>query len=67
MMTLSWLPWFIWGILNLYDNVNFKSLGILSLIVGLQLQRAHVQIAYYSWLAACLLILILKVCSPSFC
>ena len=59
MMTLSWLPWFIWGILNLYDNVNFKSLGILSLIVGLQLQRAHVQIAYYSWMAACLLILIL--------
>ena len=61
LMTLSWLPWFIWGILNLYDNVNFKSLGILSLIVGLQLQRAHVQIAYYSWMAACLLILILLI------
>ena len=59
LMTLSWLPWFIWGILNVHSSMNMKSIGVLAAIVGFQLQRAHVQIAYYSWMAACLLVLIL--------
>ena len=59
MMTTAWLPWVIWAILRLYDETSIKNLGILGLIVGLQMQRSHVQIAYYSWMAAGLLIIML--------
>ncbi len=59
MMTTAWLPWVIWAILRLYDKTNLINLGILGIMVGLQLQRAHVQIAYYTWLAGGLLILML--------
>ena len=52
MMTTAWLPWVLWGILRLYEKINFTNMGILGLLVGLQLQRAHVQIAYYTWMAA---------------
>ncbi len=59
MMTTAWLPWVIWAILRIYDKTNLTNLGILGIMVGLQLQRAHVQIAYYTWLAGGLLILML--------
>jgi len=59
MMTTAWLPWVIWAILRLFDKTNIGNLGILGLIVGLQLQRAHAQIAYYTWMAGGLLILLL--------
>jgi len=59
MMTTAWLPWVIWAILRLFHNINIGNLGILGLIVGLQLQRAHAQIAYYTWMAGGLLILVL--------
>ena len=59
MMTTAWLPWVIWAILKLYNKVNLTNIGILGLLVGLQLQRAHAQIAYYSWMASGLLILML--------
>ena len=59
MMTTTWLPWVIWAILRLYNKTDFTNLGILGLIVGLQLQRAHAQIAYYTWMAAGLLILMM--------
>jgi len=59
MMTTAWLPWVIWAILRLFDKINIGNLGILGLIVGLQLQRAHAQIAYYTWMAGGLLILLL--------
>ncbi len=59
MMTTAWIPWLIWGILCLYDEISLKNLSILAFIVGLQLQRAHVQIAFYSWMAAGLLIIML--------
>lgn len=59
MMTTAWLPWVIWAILRLYDKTDLVNLGILGLLVGLQLQRAHAQIAYYTWMAGGLLILLL--------
>ncbi len=59
MMTTAWLPWVIWAIFRLYEKTNFVNLSILGLLVGLQLQRAHAQIAYYTWMAGGLLILLL--------
>ncbi len=59
MMTTAWLPWVIGAILRLYEKTNLVNLGILGLLVGLQLQRAHAQIAYYSWMAGGLLVLLL--------
>ena len=59
MMTTAWLPWVIWAILRLYDKTNLINVGILGIAVGLQLQRAHAQIAYYTWMAGGLLILML--------
>ncbi len=59
MMTTAWIPWIIWAILRLYDKASITNLGILGFIIGLQMQRAHVQIVYYSWMAAGLLIIML--------
>ena len=56
MMTTAWLPWVIWILFRLYEKTNLTNLAILGIIVGLQLQRAHVQIAYYTWMTAGLLI-----------
>ncbi|NHZ85615.1 MAG: YfhO family protein, partial [Planctomycetia bacterium] len=36
--------------LRLFDKQRILDAGILAIILGLQLQRAHVQIAYYTWL-----------------
>lgn len=60
MMTSAWIPWVIWGMLRLYNYTSLKNLGILALIIGLQLQRAHVQIAYYTWMAAGLFLIMLS-------
>ena len=59
MMTACWIPWVIWAVCKIYSNPSIIGLGILGLVVGFQLQRAHVQIAYYTWMAAGLLIFIL--------
>jgi hypothetical protein len=47
MMTLVYLPWVIWALLRLYDRPTFGSSALMALLVGLQLQRGHAQIAYY--------------------
>ena len=59
MMTACWIPWVIWAIWKIYSTPSILGVGILGLVVGFQLQRAHVQIAYYTWMAAGLLICIL--------
>ena len=56
MMSVSWLPWIICYILKLYKENSIINIGMLAFVVGLQLQRAHVQIAYYTWLSSGLLI-----------
>ena len=50
MMTTAFIPWVIWAILRLKDFPNMSNMASLALIMGLQLQRAHVQIAYYTWM-----------------
>jgi len=61
MLTLVWLPWVIFSILRLYNEVNLLNLALLAFTTGFQLQRAHVQIAYYTWLSGGLLILFLLI------
>ena len=50
MMTAAYIPWIFWGLLKLDENPTLLASGILSLLMGLQLLRGHVQIAYYTWL-----------------
>ena len=49
-MTASYIPWVMWSLIKLKEQPNIRSISILAFIIGLQLQRAHVQIAYYSWI-----------------
>ena len=50
MMTAAYIPWILYSINNLYRNTSFRNALILALLIGLQLQRGHIQIAYYSWM-----------------
>jgi len=52
LMTAAWMPWALWAALGLARRARIADAGILALVLGLQLQRAHVQIAYYTWLLA---------------
>ena len=61
MMTLAYLPWVIWAILRLYDRTTLVSAALLALLVGLQLQRGHAQIAYYSLLLLGLFFLVMVI------
>ena len=49
-MTAAYIPWICWGLLKLWDKQNLQNLGILAMLIGFQLQRGHIQIAYYTWL-----------------
>jgi hypothetical protein len=49
-MTAAYIPWAFWAALKLFDKQRILDVGILAIILGLQLQRAHVQIAYYTWM-----------------
>jgi len=49
-MTAAYIPWAFWAALKLFDKQRVSDVGILAVILGLQLQRAHVQIAYYTWM-----------------
>ncbi len=49
-MTASYIPWVMWSLIRLKEEPDIRSISILAFIIGLQLQRAHVQIAYYSWI-----------------
>ena len=64
LMTAAYMPWVLWAGLRLLDNMRPSDMGILALLAGFQLQRGHVQIAYYTWLLLFLLIA-LKVASGS--
>ncbi len=50
MMTAAYIPWALWAIIGLYNRPTLREIGWLALILGLQLQRGHIQIAYYTWL-----------------
>jgi len=49
-MTAAYIPWIMWALIRLDEKSSLRNIGILSLLIGLQLQRAHVQIAYYTWM-----------------
>ncbi len=49
-MTATYIPWVMWSLLRIKDSCTMQNSAILALILGLQLQRAHVQIAYYTWM-----------------
>ena len=65
MMTTAFIPWVMWAIIRLKGFPNWSNMGILALLMGLQLQRAHVQIAYYTWMLVGLYLVCLLYTSPS--
>ncbi len=50
MMTASYIPWVFWLTLKLWNKPSLQDAGWLAILLGFQLQRAHVQIAYYTWM-----------------
>ena len=50
MMTAAYIPWIFWLTVRLWEKPNFWDTGWLAILMGFQLQRAHAQIAYYTWL-----------------
>ena len=57
-MTASYIPWIMLFVFKLHNQVNIMNFSCLSLLIGLQLQRGHIQIAYYTWMMAGLFILV---------
>ncbi len=51
MMTAAYLPWLIYATRRIFQQPDLKGLIILAVIAGFQLQRGHVQVAYYGWMA----------------
>ncbi|MEO6462025.1 MAG: hypothetical protein ABIP29_03030 [Candidatus Eisenbacteria bacterium] len=51
----AYLPWMLWLTSRLWRDGRALDCGLLALLVGFQLLRGHVQIAYYAWLAIGLL------------
>ena len=64
-MSAAYIPWICWGLLKLWNKQNIQNLAILSILVGFQLQRGHIQIAYYTWLMIGIFILY-KICTSRF-
>ena len=50
LMTAAYIPWAILFTIKLWETPNLINCGLLALTLGFQLQRAHAQIAYYTWL-----------------
>ncbi|NMW17845.1 MAG: hypothetical protein HKK66_02235 [Chlorobiaceae bacterium] len=61
LMTAAYIPWMLWAAMRLVECGGLTEAGILALVAGFQLQRAHVQIAYYSWMLTLLLLLFLVI------
>ena len=58
MMTAAYLPWLLYGVVRVFRDPGLASALILAVVAGLQLQRGHVQVAYYGWMAAGLFVLV---------
>ncbi len=52
MMTAAYLPWIMWMTIKVMTKSSFCGVGLLAVLMGFQLQRAHAQIAYYTWMLA---------------
>ena len=64
-MTAAYIPWICLGLLNLWNKQNLQNLALLSILIGFQLQRGHIQIAYYTWLMIAIFV-IYKIISSKF-
>ena len=49
LMSSVYIPWIFWSIIRFKEKTSFSNLFTISMFVGLQLLRAHIQIAYYTW------------------
>ena len=58
MMSCCYIPWIILFLFKIYDNYDLFNLGVFSLLIGLQLQRGHIQVSYHTWMMIGLFILI---------
>ena len=61
LMTAAYMPWMIWAAGRVIDKGRLSDAGLLAVIAGFQLQRGHVQIAWYTWMLAGLYALVLLV------
>jgi len=52
MMTAAYLPWIMLMTIKIMKKPSFFNVGLLAILMGFQLQRAHAQIAYYTWMLA---------------
>ncbi|UWX57565.1 hypothetical protein NY406_10275 [Chlorobaculum sp. MV4-Y] len=59
LMTAAYMPWVLWAAIRLAERGSLADAGLLALMLGLQLQRAHVQIAWYTWMLAVLLLVMM--------
>ena len=50
LMTAAYIPWAVWLSMRLWSSPSLINSGFLALVLGFQLQRAHAQVAYYTWL-----------------
>ena len=55
MVNEAYLPWMLWLTSRIWRDAKWSDVATLALLVGFQLLRGHVQIAYYGWLAMGLL------------
>ena len=54
MMTSVYIPWIFYAYFLIISQCTYRNIGIFALFVSFQLLRGHVQIAYYTWIALCL-------------
>ena len=57
-MTAVYIPWVLLFLFKIYKQPNLINFSLLALLIGLQLLRGHIQIAYYTWMMVGLYILI---------
>jgi hypothetical protein len=55
---VAWMPWMLWATMRLIQRGGLVDAGMLAIIAGFQLQRSHVQIAWYSWMLMLLLVVL---------
>jgi len=60
LMTAAYLPWLLWAAMRLMERGRLQDAGMLAILAGFQLQRSHVQIAWYSWLLMLILVVVLS-------
>ena len=50
MMCSVYIPIILYAIDRLFEKPSLRNMGLAALLIGFQLQRAHVQIVYFTWM-----------------